>query len=134
MLRAFYGYDGLSRRVSKTVWKRDGAQSNGQRPAEWVVVEQKYFIYEGEGWNLAAEIDGQSGKLTAYAWGTDLSGTLEGAGGVGGLLGLVGNDGKAYAVCTEVNGNVMGLVNGPGEWGGTARSPLGLRRLRQSGD
>ena len=39
---------------------------------------------------------------------------MDGAGGVGGLLGMYdGRSGHLLSVCTEVNGNVMGLVDGP---------------------
>ncbi|MGN0846409.1 MAG: hypothetical protein ACI4RA_03380 [Kiritimatiellia bacterium] len=40
-----------------------------------------------------------------YYWGRDLSGTLQGAGGVGGLLFLT-IDGAVYVPCHDNNGNV----------------------------
>jgi RHS repeat-associated protein len=58
-----------------------------------------------------AETDaaGQLGR--SYIWGNDLNGSMQGAGGVGGLLGVL-RDNTAYMVCSDANGNVMGLVNG----------------------
>ena len=45
-----------------------------------------------------------------YVWGNDLSGTLQGAGGVGGLLSVT-QDGETYAPCYDANGNVTEYVN-----------------------
>jgi hypothetical protein len=42
-----------------------------------------------DGWNLVGELNNSSGTFTAvryYAWGLDLSGSTQGAGGVGGLV------------------------------------------------
>jgi hypothetical protein len=50
-----------------------------------------------------------------YTWGPDLSGTAQGAGGVGGLLGVdsTASDGsqRLSLTCTEANGNIMALVD-----------------------
>ena len=42
------------------------------------------FVYDG--WNLIARLDGGGHLLQTYAWGADMSGTQQGAGGVGGLV------------------------------------------------
>jgi RHS repeat-associated protein len=66
-------YDATGRRISKTTG-----------------TTTRLYLYEG--WNVIAEYErgtGVSPVLTlkkTYLWGTDLSGTLQGAGGVGGLL------------------------------------------------
>ncbi len=74
-------YDALGRRAMKTVTPSGGAAT------------RTYFIHDG--WNLVAEYSGAvhtSGPPPAltlertHAWGTDLSGSGQGAGGVGGLL------------------------------------------------
>ena len=69
------------------------------------------FLYDG--WNLIAEV-GTSGSLVrSYVWGTDLSGSLQGAGGVGGLL-EVSYHGTATTnafVAYDGNGNVTALIN-----------------------
>ncbi|WP_166647151.1 RHS repeat-associated core domain-containing protein [Prosthecobacter fusiformis] len=105
-MRLEFAYDGNGRRVSKVVKRwQTGAE-------QWLTVGWWKFLHEG--WNLVAELDALRGEAVerAYIWGKDLSGTMSGAGGVGGLLGLYdGRTGKVYSVCIEVNGNVMGLID-----------------------
>lgn len=63
---AEYAYDAYSRRISKDV---AGITTN--------------FVYDG--WNPIAEYSGTT-LSKSYTWGMDLSGSMQGAGGVGGLL------------------------------------------------
>ena len=53
------------------------------------------ILYLYDGWNLLAEIEqkANSEEPTAktYTWGRDLSGSMQGAGGVGGLLAITGD-------------------------------------------
>jgi RHS repeat-associated protein len=70
------------------------------------------FVYDG--WNLIAELDANNAPLRSYVWGTDLSGTIQGAGGVGGLLAMKVHDDPLagnYFYCYDGNGNVLALVN-----------------------
>ena len=79
-----------------------------------------------DGWNLIAEYGGvQSNDETffflqaTHTWGIDLSGTLQGAGGVGGLLSSsLSDDGfyssQSYFPAYDGNGNVTAWVNGSG--------------------
>src|SRR5206468_2180104 len=49
-----------------------------------------------------------------FTWGTDLSGTMQGAGGVGGLVSMtvyLGTNAGTYFYCYDGNGNVAALVN-----------------------
>ncbi|HNQ90555.1 MAG TPA: RHS repeat-associated core domain-containing protein, partial [Verrucomicrobiota bacterium] len=69
------------------------------------------FLYDG--WNVVAELNAtNNAMIRSYTWGTDLSGSVQGAGGVGGLLhvgyhvGTVTNGFVAY----DGNGNVAALV------------------------
>lgn len=134
-----FAYDYLGRRIAKTVWVElipmDNTQTHG-----WRIEKDLRYLYDG--WNMIAELDhtfapeGQPGfaglnevqaqrsVLRTYLWGTDLSGTMTGAGGVGGLLSFTNHrDGQelaqsstfTYHVCSDANGNVTGLVpaNGP---------------------
>lgn len=79
--RLEFAYDGQSRRVRKVVKTLQGQT--------WSVTSDVRFVYDA--WNLLAEF---SMKLEtsnlelqrSYAWGYDLSGTEQGAGGVGGLV------------------------------------------------
>ena len=51
---------------------------------------------------------------TVYVWGADLSGSMQGAGGVGGLL-AVKRNGVWYAPLYDANGNVTAYVSESGE-------------------
>jgi len=61
------------------------------------------FIYHG--WNLISETAVTSGtsETTFYVWGLDLSQSLQGAGGVGGLLSVTESDGKSYFPAQDAN-------------------------------
>ena len=66
------------------------------------------FLYDG--WNLIARLEG--GNLDqSYVWGSDLSGSGQGAGGVGGLL-MIYDKGtsRMHLPCYDGNGNVMATV------------------------
>jgi hypothetical protein len=79
---ASYEYDYLHRRISKTIHNPQSAVHS--------------YIYDG--WNLVhetIEVAGGAVSEIQYFWGNDLSGTLQGAGGVGGLL-AVSIDGQYY--------------------------------------
>ncbi|MDD2599523.1 MAG: hypothetical protein PHO37_09895 [Kiritimatiellae bacterium] len=74
----------------------------------------------------------------SYVWGLDLSGTLQGAGGVGGLLSVVKHQAnlsaKAYYATADANGNVTEYVSTNGNISAHYEySPFGVLTL-QSGD
>lgn len=77
-LRLEFTYDWSGRRIEKKVSEWDAAAGSYQPKSV------SRFIYDG--WNLLAELDGAGSLVRSYVWGQDLSGSLEGAGGVGGLL------------------------------------------------
>jgi RHS repeat-associated protein len=97
-----FSYDGQSRRIGKKVSNWDGTT--------WVVSSNVVFLYDG--WNLIAEMDALNSNavVRTYVWGLDLSGSMQGAGGVGGLLSVT-NSGATYAPAFDGNGNVIGLVD-----------------------
>ena len=105
-----FGYDDLGRRVQKQVWIRN-AMANAYQAST-----NTLFAYNG--WNLVAELDGGNSNalLRSYLWGLDLSGSAQGAGGVGGLLAI--NDqttnanlgAQSHFACFDGNGNVVALV------------------------
>jgi RHS repeat-associated protein len=109
LLRLAYVYDAQGRRAAKRVFAREiNAAGTGREATERLRSDWRYWY---DGWNLMVEKDLVSGLVRQYAWGLDLSGSLGGAGGVGGLLGVrVG--GKTYTACVETNGNIMGLIDG----------------------
>src|SRR5574344_2950064 len=49
--------------------------------------------------------------VRSYTWGLDASGSMQGAGGVGGLLMVNAGSGGVHFPAYDLNGNVMGLVN-----------------------
>jgi len=102
--RISFAYDSQGRRVQKTL--ANGA--SGSFP----VVSDMRFVYDG--WNLLGEFNGlgSDALVRSYVWGLDLSGTFQGAGGVGGLLEFSdAGSGTAYYAAPDGNGNVAGLVS-----------------------
>jgi RHS repeat-associated protein len=100
-----YAYDHQSRRIasSTAVW------TNGS----WQAVDSRSFLYDG--WNVVKEtINHQQPTTNYYTWGLDLSGSLQGAGGIGGLL-AASLDGTTALYCYDANGNVGQLVSTDGE-------------------
>ncbi|MCP5535580.1 MAG: hypothetical protein H7A51_05000 [Akkermansiaceae bacterium] len=81
-----YSYDAQSRRTVKQV------------------VGGSATLYIHDGWNLIAEYSGTTLTKT-YTWGMDLSGSMQGAGGVGGLL-AVKEGSASYYPTFDGNGNV----------------------------
>jgi len=79
--RLEFKYDYIGRRVSKQVWTHTGGA--------WTDESTTAFVYDG--WNLIEEIStsSQTASINHYTWGLDLSLSLQGAGGVGGLLSVV---------------------------------------------
>jgi RHS repeat-associated protein len=92
-LVAAYRYDPHGRRISKTA----GGVTT-------------WFIYDG--WNLVAEYQG-SALTRTHLWGLDLSGTTQGAGGVGGLL-CTSIGGTKYYPLYDGNGNICQYIDGSG--------------------
>ena len=64
-----------------------------------------------DGWNVVAELNGTNGVIRTFMWGLDLSGTAQGAGGVGGLLAIGPASGNPSFVAYDGNGNVTGLMD-----------------------
>ena len=73
-------YDPLHRRILKRVSTWDSGTST------WVLHKAVRFTYDR--WNVIEEeeITASATRTVRYTWGTDVSGTMQGAGGVGGLL------------------------------------------------
>jgi RHS repeat-associated protein len=95
-----FAYDAKGRRIQKIV------ATNG------VAVSTNKFLYDG--WNLVAEVNPNNTPVRTYLWGNDLSGSQQGAGGVGGLLEVSYYSGSSTTNCFPAfdgNGNVMALIN-----------------------
>jgi RHS repeat-associated protein len=99
-----FEYDWQGRRIHQVVSNWTGSA--------WAKSSETKYLYNG--WNLMAEFDGDDTLLRSYTWGSDLSGTLQGAGGVGGLLALrvhTGSEAGTYFYGYDGNGNVSALIN-----------------------
>jgi RHS repeat-associated protein len=101
-----YGYDWQGRRISKTVSNYSGGS--------WSKVLDEKYLYDA--WNQLASLNASnSAVVRAFLWGSDLSGTMQGAGGVGGLLAVNANGASVTFPAFDGNGNVMALVNAAGD-------------------
>ena len=110
-LKLVFAYDAGWRRVSKKVYAWDEqAQDYAATPTT-----DLRFLYDA--WNLQCEIDGGNAPVRSYIWGLDLSGTLQGAGGIGGLLFTTFHPATqpptphTHSVHFDGNGNVSALVS-----------------------
>ena len=112
----------MGRRIQKIVSTNSGSA--------WVVSYTNRFVYDG--WNVVAILDGANNLLYTFTWGTDLSGTMQGAGGVGGLISMT--------VCSgDQCRDLLLLLRRQRERGGTGqrdershRRQLGIRPLRRT--
>lgn len=91
------------------------AMVNSNYPGQTTVTTTRYLY---DGWNLLAELTSPSAPQPfslsrTYAWGLDLSGSLQGAGGVGGLLFATQHSSQvtSHSVSYDGNGNVIGYVD-----------------------
>ncbi len=105
--RLEYKYDREGRRVQKLVKTRSTVGGS------WTTASDTRFLYDG--WNLIAEYSYTGSTFTllrSHVWGLDLSGTPQGAGGVGGLLWTtVAATSKTYIAAADANGNVIAYVD-----------------------
>jgi RHS repeat-associated protein len=108
-VRLEFEYDALGRRIKKTVKHWD---TSAWSSADSVTK----FVWDG--WMLIAELDGLNSDtlLRSYVWGQDMSGSVGGAGGVGGLLAVNHHDASTgaitatYYVVRDDAGNTVALI------------------------
>ena len=119
-IRVHNTYDYRRRRTSKTVQRLHVTSAPPPAPPSeevWETMEKRTFVYDD--WNLIHEtiysIDGSTTNTTEvqYFWGLDLSDSLKGAGGVGGLL-AVSRNGQFYFPAYDNNGNVTKYIDESG--------------------
>ena len=113
-----YRYDALGRRISQTVGNGSAAKTTR-------------FLYNL--WNVMGEFETAAGSpagavtvMRRNIWGHDLSGTPQGASGVGGLLMIEDRSSGtpvAHYVCQDGNGNVIRLLT-TGSGGGVITSAV----------
>jgi RHS repeat-associated protein len=99
-----FEYDWQGRRIHKQVWANAGWSGTPTNDVK--------FVYAS--WNPLAELNGTNNAvIQSYVWGSDLSGSIQGGVGVGGLLFIcdlpsaIGYSAPAY----DGNGNVMAVVS-----------------------
>ncbi len=95
--RVWNTYDHLGRRIKKRT----------QTPGAYGSTYTYTYLYDG--WNMIAETINTAAPRH-YLWGLDLSGTEQGAGGVGGLLGFTLGT-TWFIPLYDANGNVTGYVS-----------------------
>lgn len=95
--RVEYSYDGLKRKRFRREFDAGGG-----------LVKTVRYLYDGL--TVVQERDGNDQLVATYTRGLDLSGGLEGAGGIGGLLARTDNSASAY-YHSDGGGNVTMLVN-----------------------
>ncbi|OGV77727.1 MAG: hypothetical protein A3K18_11815 [Lentisphaerae bacterium RIFOXYA12_64_32] len=100
-------YDYMSRRVAKLTYTSTDAG------ATWILASHTKFAYDA--WNLVLELDALNANATlkTFTWGLDLSQSLQGAGGVGGLLAVTDSSGT-YFPTFDANGNVSEYLDSTG--------------------
>ena len=131
-----FTYDYVGRRVGEKVYAWDTSDANNPH---WgaTPVESRTFVWHG--WKLLAELEGGGeggggggtgvSPVRSYTWGLDLAGqmgsagvppaSLEGAGGIGGLLAVSDTNGTpsdagddlAYVYLYDGNGNVVQVID-----------------------
>jgi RHS repeat-associated protein len=96
-------YDYRGRRIQKLVSTNSGSAYVGEYTNN--------YIYDG--WNCLAILNPSFGLVESFMWGSDLSGRMQGAGGVGGLIKVTyyGSTTTNCFVAFDGNGNVSALVN-----------------------
>jgi RHS repeat-associated protein len=103
-----YTYDAFGRRIAKVTYP------NGSSVASAATV----FLYDG--WNPIAEYKLDSGAWAldrTYTWGIDLSGSTQGAGGVGGLLSVTKHEAQNTSYFFPIydgNGNIEAYLDSNG--------------------
>jgi len=113
-LRLDYLYDHQSRRTVRIETTNRGKDNESRRTT--------YYLYDD--WNLLADVSAVTGDgsrvmgeeadaVCCYTWGRDLSGSLQGAGGVGGLLAISQGEAHRYPAY-DANGNIGQLIDNAG--------------------
>jgi RHS repeat-associated protein len=100
-----FTYDYMGRRVEKVVYYYSGSAW----PEDPDVVQR--FIYDG--WNVVLVLNDGGDPVRKFTWGLDLTQTIHGAAGIGGLLAVEETQGEhqgAYWFFYDGNGNVGQVI------------------------
>jgi RHS repeat-associated protein len=118
--RTTFAYDGMNRlRVRKEYEWVPEPDSFGppEGNGTWSLISETRYLYDG--WRVIQERDSNNVPTVSYTRGTDLSGSLEGAGGIGGLLARshgysAGSWSTHNYFHADGNGNITALADGSG--------------------
>ena len=103
-------YDHRGRMVSKRITENDGhdtlVKSTTYLWDGWNIIRETQWPVTSDQWSVGPLATNHYPLVTDYVWGLDLDGTLQGAGGVGGLLAVV-RDGETYLPTYDANGNML---------------------------
>jgi len=99
--RSDFVYDGLNRRRIEQDYIWSGSA--------WTRTSEIHFIYDG--YLLIQERDANNNVLVTYLRGLDMSGSLSGAGGIGGLLARTDTNGSTF-YHADGSGNITALIDG----------------------
>jgi YD repeat-containing protein len=97
-----YVYDGFGRRRIRRQYVWNNA---------WIQTSETHYVYDGM--QVIQERDGANNPKVSYTRGVDFSGTMSGAGGIGGLLARTDTNGSAF-YHADGNGNITLLVDASG--------------------
>ena len=124
-LESQFIYDGLGR-----LRERIDYTATGFGDWYWQEADAVEYVYDGTSMRVVEERDQNNNPIEACTWGTDLSGTFDGAGGIGGLLELAktfvnGVAAYHYFLHADGNGNITGLQRSTGPYGVRRYDPYG---------
>jgi RHS repeat-associated protein len=123
-------YDGLNRLRLQREYQWEGNVEESIAPGDaalnfdpgggggsWTLLAETRYLYDG--WRVIQERNSNNVPTVSYTRGTDLSGSLEGAGGIGGLLARSPYDANSQLLApsfyfSDGNGNIQRLVNSSG--------------------
>jgi len=139
----YYEYDYLGRRIRKyrksgiieemmmSNMGEGGETNSGGGEEGGEILDETKFMYDG--WLLTLELTGNSVQRS-YVWGLDLSGSMQGAGGIGGLLFQQNSGGTPTTsnmkwFSQDPQGNVTNLrnLNDDDRWAAIEYGPFGER-------
>ena len=123
-----YAYDHRGRMVRKEISHR-GTEARRIEYLwdDWNIIREIQWPVTSDQWSVGTLATDHCPLVTDYFWGLDLDGTLQGAGGVGGLLAVVKTDCAAtnsilyplpsnlYLPTYDANGNISEYVSTNGE-------------------
>jgi RHS repeat-associated protein len=99
-----FAYDYQGRRIQKVVFTNSPSTN---------YVGEYTNTYAYDGWNCIGILNSSLSLVNSFLWGSDLSGSVQGAGGVGGLVEMAcyGASTTNCFAAFDGNGNVSALVN-----------------------